>query len=193
MPYVQFPNGEVMGDSHLIYKHLVSTSQIKDLDADLTPVERVRAESFRIFIEEWAHWLRLWDLWIVNYYKARSYILSEGGLTFYPGQVIFGWMAYRNYKKNNYIQGFGRHSDEEISEFLKKAVEMMAIFIREETKLADVERPRLVQATLFGFLLCTYRVKNVSTITIGEITKYPELDNWTRKMAAKYFPEREFP
>jgi len=102
------------------------------LDADLTPVELVRAESFRIFIEEWAHWLRLWDLWIVNYYRARSYIFSQGGLTFYPGQVIFGWMAYRKQKKNNYIQGFGRHLDEEISEFVKRAVEMMAIFVRDE-------------------------------------------------------------
>jgi hypothetical protein len=182
-----------MGDSHLIYKHLVETKQIKDLDADLSPLEKLHAESFRVFLEEWAHWLRLWDLWIVNFYKARSYIFAEGGLTSYPLQLIVGWMSYRKYKKNNYIQGFGRHSDEEIKGFLATAVELMATFVREEKRLADVERPCLVQATLFGFLLCTYRCKQVSTITIDEMAKYPELEEWTRKMASKYYPEREFP
>ena len=95
--------------------------------------------------------------------------------------------------KNNKIQGFGVHSDEEITEFLVKAVELMATFVREEKRLADIERPCLVQATLFGFLLCTYRVKEVSTITLSEIGKYPELEAWTRNMAAKYYPGREFP
>jgi hypothetical protein len=182
-----------MGDSNLIYKYLVATNQIKDLDADLSPIEKLHAESFRILIEEWAHWLRLWDLWIVNYYKARSYIFAEGGLTWRPAQVVFGWLAYRKNRKNNKIQGFGVHNDKEITEFLVKAVELMATFVTEENRLADIERPCLVQATLFGFLLCTYRVKEVSTITVNEIGKYPELEAWTRKMAAKYYPEREFP
>ena len=182
-----------MGDSNLIYKHLVATKQIKDLDDDLTPIEKLHADSFRIFIEEWAHWLRLWDLWIVNYYKARSYIFAEGGLTWWPAQVVFGWYAYRKNNNKNKIQGFGVHSDEEITEFLSEAVGMMATFVREERRLADIERPCLVQATLFGFLLCTYRVKEVSTIAITEIGKYPELEAWTRSMAAKYYPEREFP
>lgn len=193
MPYVKFQNGEMMGDSNLIYKFCVETKQIKDLDADLSPIEKLHAESFRVFIEEWAHWLRLWDLWILNFYKARSYIFSEGGLKSYPGQVILGWMAYRKNKRNNYAQGFGRHTDKEIKEFLAKAIELMATFVREEKRLADIERPCLVQATLFGFLLCTYRVRQVSTVTLDEIGKYPELEAWTRNMASKYFPEREFP
>lgn len=182
-----------MGDSNLIYKHLVETKQINDLDADLSPLEKLHADIFRVFIEEWAHWLRLWDLWIVNYYKARPFMFTAGGVTWYPAQVILGWIAYRKNKKSNYAQGFGRHSDEEIKEFLAKAIETMATFVKGETRLADVEKPCLVQATLFGFLLCTYRVKEVSTITIKEIAKYPELEAWTRSMATKYFPEREFP
>jgi hypothetical protein len=182
-----------MGDSNLIYKHLVETKQIKDLDADLTPLEKLHADSFRVFIEEWAHFLRLWDLWILNYHKARTYIFAEGGLTWYSAQVIFGLIAYRKNKKTNYAQGFGRHSDEEIEGFLAEAIELMATFVREESRLADVERPCLVQATLFAFLLCTYRVKQVSTVTINKMGKYPELEVWTRKMASKYYPDREFP
>ena len=193
LPYVQFPNGEKMGDSNLIYKHLVATKQIVNLNAHLSPLESVHAESFRIFIEEWAHWLRLWDLWILNFPKARSFIFSEGGLTSYPAQVLVGWYAYRRQQKSNYTQGFGRHTDEEIKGFITEAAEMMATFVREERKLADVDQPCLVQATLFGFLLCTYRVRSVSTVWIAELARYPELEEWARKMANKYYPERAFP
>jgi hypothetical protein len=193
LPYIKFPNGEKMGDSNLIYKHLIANKTIPDLDADLSPIEKLHGESFRIFIEEWAHWLRIWDLWIVNFYKARSIISSAGGLTSYPAQVVFGWWMYRKNKKNNYVQGFGRHSDEDIKQFIVEAVEMMAMFVREEKRLADIENPCRVQATLFGFLLSVYRVRQVSTIWISEMEKFPELEAWTRNMATKYYPERTFP
>jgi len=193
LPYVEFSNGEKLGDSNLIYKHLVANNQIVDLNAHLSPVEKLHAESFRIFIEEWAHWLRLWDLWIVNFPKARSFIFSEGGLKSYPAQLVVGWFAYRKQRKSNYAQGFGRHSDEDIKGFIAEAAAMMATFVKEEAKLADVEQPCLVQATLFGFLLCTFRVKSVSTVWIAELARYPELEAWTRSIAAKYYPEREFP
>ena len=65
--------------------------------------------------------------------------------------------------------------------------------LREEKRSADIERLCLVQATLFWFLLRTYRVKEVSTITLNQIGKYPELEAWTRNMAPKYYPERELP
>jgi hypothetical protein len=176
----------------LIYKHLIANKVILDLDTDLSPIERLHRKSFRIFIEEWAHWLRLWDLWIVNIRKARSYIFSEGGLSSYPGQVVLRWLVYRK-NKNNYVQGFGRHSDEDIKQFMVEAVAMMATFVREEKRLADIERPCLVQATLFGFLWSVYRVRQVSTIWISEMEKLPELEVWTRNMASKYYPERTFP
>lgn len=182
-----------MGDSTLIYNYLVATNQMDDLDSDLSPIEQLHADSFRIFIKEWCHWLRLWDLWMTNYYEARSCIFSAGGVTSYPLQVLLGLYTYRTQKNNFYIQGFGRHTDDEIKSFIAQAAQMMATFVKEEDRLADIDRPCLVQATLFGFLMSMYRVKTVSTVWIPEMAKYPELETWTRKMATKYYPERAFP
>ena len=181
-----------MGDSNLIYKHFIAIGRIKDLDADLSPLEKLHADSFRTFIEEWAHWLRLWDIWTLNFYETRTFMFKASEIKSYPLQVLLGWLVVRKNKKDFYAQGLGRHSDAEIKQFIAEAVEMMAVFVREETRLADPERPCLVQATLFGFLSTTFFVRKISKVWSKELEKRPELEDWTRKMASKYFPEREF-
>jgi hypothetical protein len=67
--------------------------------------------------------------------------------------------TYRTQKNNFYVQGFGRHTDDEIKSLIAQAVQMMATFVKEEDRLADIDRPCLVQATFFGFLMSMYRVK----------------------------------
>jgi glutathione S-transferase len=193
LPYVKFPHGKIMGDSNLIYKHLISEKKIDDLDDDLTPLEKLHANTFRIFVEEWAHWLRIWDLWILNFYKTRPFLLGVAGMTSYPLQVMVGWYAYRRNKTMLYEQGVGRHSEEDIKGFIAEAAGLMATFINEEPRLADVGRPCLVQASLFGLLLSLYRARSCSTAWKAELDKRPELERWTRKMAQKYYPERPFP
>ena len=183
-----------MGDSNLIYKHLISEKKIDDLDGNLTSLEKLHANSFRMFIEELAHWLRIWDLWILNFYQTRPFLLGVAGMTWYPLQVmVVGWYAYRRNKTMLYEQGVGRHSEDEIKGFVTEAAGLMTTFINEETRLADVERPCLVQASLFGFLMSLYRARNCSTAWKEELEKQPELERWTRKMATKYYPERPFP
>ena len=120
-------------------------------------------------------------------------MFSQAGITSYPLQVLLGWYSWRRHRNSFYIQGFGRHSEAEIERFIVEAVEMMAVFVREETRLSDPERPCLVQATLFGFLLTTYLVKEVSRVFVKELEKWPELETWTRRMASKYYPERKYP
>ena len=186
------PSGELLGDSNLIYRHLLKTKKIDDLDAHLSSMERLHANSFRIFIEEWATWLKGWDLWIYNFEKARGMLLSASGLTWYPAQVVLGWWIKRNGKNSAWAQGIGRHSDDEIKQFIAEAAEMMATFVREEM-LSDVTRPCVAQASLFGFLLGVYRVRIDTAVWLNALSEYPEIEAWTKRMQVKYFPERVFP
>lgn len=181
-----------MGDSNLIYKHLIATKKIDDLDADLSRVEKLHSDSFRIFIEEWVHWLRIWDLWILNFYNTRPFLLGVSGIHSYPLQVLVGAWAYRVSKNMLWTQGVGRHSEEEIKGFITEAAELIVAFLREEKRLTDVERPCLVQATLFGLLMSLFRAKSCSTAWKAELDRYPEMESWTRSMAKKWYPERAF-
>ena|SRR5579859_4475967 len=192
LPYVKFPSGTIMGDSNLIYKHLISSSQITDLDSDLTPIQKVHANSFRIFIEEYCHWLRLYDLWIANYIKTRTFCLSVVGIKSYILQVLIGWYARRQTQAALFAQGIGRHSEADVGVFIKEAVEIIAGFIKED-ELAQVGKESLMQASLFGFLLSLFLARHVSSMWIRELDKYPHIEQWTREMSRKYYPERTFP
>lgn len=193
LPYVKFPSsGTIMGDSNLIYKHLISSGKIKDLDAHLTPLQKVHANAFRIFIEEYCHWLRLYDLWIANFVKTRPFCLSVVGIKSYILQVLIGWYARRQTRAALFAQGIGRHSEEEVGVFIKEAVEIIAGFI-EGDELAKVGKETLAQASLFGLLLSLFLARHVSSMWIKELDKYPHIEQWTRKMAFKYYPERAFP
>lgn len=181
-----------MGDSNLIYKHLISEDKICDLDSHLTPLQNAHATSVRIFIEEYAHWLRLYDLWIANFVKTRTFCLSVVGIKSWVLQVMIGWYARRQQMAALHAQGIGRHSEEEVGMFTAEAVKVIAEFIKED-ELASVGKPNLVQASLFGLLMSLYLARHVSTLWMRELVKYPEIERWTRDMSQKYYPERPFP
>ena len=181
-----------MGDSNLIYKHLINEDKVADLDEHLSPLQKVHATSFRVFIEEYAHWLRLYDLWIANFVKTRTFCLSVVGIKSWVLQVMIGWYARRQQMAALYAQGIGRHSEEEVGVFTAEAVKVIAGFIKED-ELAAAGKPNLVQASLFGLLMSLYLARHVSSLWMRELTKYPEIEQWTREMSQKYYPERTFP
>lgn len=140
IPYVAIPIPDEpvdsitkMGDSTLIIKHLIQRGTVPDLNAWLSPEDKVKDLALRALLEDKLcffhvrystsvfeasrYWQLTWNMaqmrerWMENYYTMRDHVLSSIP---WPVRVVVGQLIYRNARATLYGQGTLRFTKEEV-------------------------------------------------------------------------------
>ncbi|RVE51533.1 hypothetical protein evm_003803 [Chilo suppressalis] len=148
LPFVEL-NGEEIADSAFIIKDL-SEKYNKDLDAALTPEQRVVAHAMISMIENHLSWVILW--WRAKYpdsvIKGYQVNLQNALNTSLPNPILnffYKLTSGRKGMKKAKAHGIGVHSQEEIIEFGKNDLRVLSdylsdrpFFFGDEPTLLDV-------------------------------------------------------
>ncbi|CAG9781993.1 unnamed protein product [Diatraea saccharalis] len=148
LPFVEL-NGEEIADSAFIIKEL-SEKYNKDLDAALTPEQRVVAHAMISMIENHLSWVILW--WRAKYpdsvIKGYQVNLQNALNTRLPNPILnfcYKLTSGRKGMKKAKAHGIGVHSQEEIIEFGKNDLRVLSdylsdrpFFFGDEPTLLDV-------------------------------------------------------
>ncbi|XP_059055348.1 failed axon connections [Achroia grisella] len=148
LPFVEL-NGEEIADSAFVIKEL-SEKYNKDLDAALTPEQRVVAHAMISMIENHLSWVILW--WRAKYpdsvIKGYQVNLQNALNTRLPNPILnfcYKFTSGRKGMKKAKAHGIGVHSQDEILEFGKNDLRVLSdllsdrpFFFGDEPTLLDV-------------------------------------------------------
>ncbi|XP_041987320.1 failed axon connections [Aricia agestis] len=148
LPFIEL-NGEEIADSAFIIKEL-SEKNNKDLDAGLTPEQRVISHAMISMIENHLSWVILW--WRAKYpdsvIKGYQVNLQNALNTRLPNPILnfcYKFTSGRKGMKKAKAHGIGVHSQEEILEFGKNDLRVLSdllsdkpFFFGDEVTLLDV-------------------------------------------------------
>ncbi|KAI1729662.1 outer mitochondrial membrane transport complex protein [Ditylenchus destructor] len=189
IPFVEV-NGRQFADSNHIIDTLASLFNLS-IDKNLNTKERAEARAITILIEE--------SLFrCLQYDRGHGFewvSTDKGFLPYFSGikkilyQKIFAKKLISGIKRTVTVQGYGRHSEEEINEIAKKDLSALSTFLGDKRYLFG-DRPSTVDATLFGHLVqFTDPPLHSDKIKPFMEQNTPNLVEFIKRMKADFWPD----
>jgi len=150
---------EILSDSTLIPKALVSKNLMHDLNARLSAKDRATDLAIRSLLEDKLHYCNIKERWVDNFYTMRDFVMANIP---WPMRVVVGNLAYRGNVRKLNDQGMGRFSDDEIRGFRREIWESVNAFLDDGRKKArgeecwwvlGGEKPTDADATVYGYVV----------------------------------------
>ncbi len=149
IPYVDFGDGKMLGDSQLIIEVLEKQLGTRALDAGLSPRDAALGHVTRRTIEEGYYFIGLYNRWLTD--EGFPAVRDEFK-KFVPGFVLP--LVRRDFKKKLHGQGTGRHSPDEVTAFGVADFAAVAELLGDRPFFFG-EAPRVVDCVLYAFLEAT--------------------------------------
>lgn len=128
IPYVEH-EGQLIGDSTLIIKHLLAHGVIPTGDADgLTPGDRARDLAVRALLEDKLYFYGTREKWCDNYQTMIAGVLAAVPWFVRP---LVGMLVYSKVSRTLDGQGTGLLSEEEVAMFKEEAWEALNALLSE--------------------------------------------------------------
>ncbi len=148
LPYID-DGGKLVADSHLIISYLRAKYD-SPLDKGLSREQRAIATLVGKSLDEQLYWCLVYSRWI------RADTWPQVKATFFnplpaPVRIIISSIARHKVKRSLYLQGFGRHSDEEILLMTTETLQALADLLGDKRYFLG-EQPSTLDATAYGFL-----------------------------------------
>ncbi len=148
LPFID-DGGKRVADSHLIINYLRAQYD-SPLDKGLSREQRAIATLVGKSLDEQLYWCLVYSRWI----RADTWPLVKA--TFFnplpaPMRTIISSIARHKVKRSLYLQGFGRHRDEEILLMTTEMFQALADLLGDKRYFFG-ERPSTLDATAYGFL-----------------------------------------
>ena len=163
----------LLGDSTIITSNLISTGQLDDLNAHLTPAQKASDLALRALLQDRLYMLTEHEKWScggqtnpatkgLNFYVERDHVLAPIS---WPLRVVVGMLAWRWNWFKLYAVGAGRLTGEERRLAVEEGWDAVAGLLRESwdrkgEKVGEPfwmlggEGPTECDATVFGFVVC---------------------------------------
>jgi glutathione S-transferase len=183
-PWIEDGNLRV-GDTEMILEHIRRTRG-KELDRDLSPVERARGHVLRRMLEEHYHQVFEYELMVLDdgFAEVRKQIDAQAPALLRP---IVAPLVRRAFKRHLFERGIARHSAHEVEAMGRADVDALAAWLGgREWFIAD--GPTKADATAFGLLAVSIR----SALPTPVCTYARSMDNLVAFVArglARWFPE----
>lgn len=113
--------GEKVADSTFIIRYLVDAGLSRDLDAELTAVQRAESRAWQVYMEEMVYPCVVYERWMI---KENYDTISQTAFAAIPWLLIPLVAAYfhRRISQGLNGKGVGQHSVEEVRSILRGAV-----------------------------------------------------------------------
>ncbi len=183
-PYIK-DDSEVIADTTFIRMHIEKKYGF-DFDAGLNAYESGVAWSVEKMLEDHLYWVLINDRWVndENFNKGPRTFFNAAPALIRPiivkmirGKVIKGTKAH----------GMGRHSDEQIHQLAKRAIDSLAGILG-DNKFFMGDKICGVDATAFAWLV-TLSCKHFNTPVIGMIDGHQNLAQYRDRIQAQFFPD----
>ncbi|EDV22784.1 uncharacterized protein TRIADDRAFT_28248 [Trichoplax adhaerens] len=147
LPWIEV-NGEQIDDSNFCVKHLENLFTVH-LDSHLNSQELAISYAFWKMLEENTYWVILYDRWVSNYTTFKSEFLQDS----YPSilRSLAPAVLQKNYKKQLFAQGMGRHHPEEVYTIGRKDLMALSEFLDDKTFMMG-DKPCTLDAVAFAVI-----------------------------------------
>ena len=184
LPYID-DDGTIIADSTFIRMHLERKYRI-DFDQGLSPAERGVAWAFEKMCEDHLYWAGLHARWMVdeNFDKGPRKFFDQVAAPLRPLVVT---MARRQFRRNLWEHGMGRHTRAEMDQLAARDIDAIADFLAEKPYLM-AETPCGADATVFPFMahaLCPLFATAIRTCAEHK----SNLVTYRDRLMAQYFPD----
>jgi len=88
LPYITLDSGsskQTIADSHFIIRHLIKEGRVKDLDAELTPVQKAESRAWQAYIDELVYPAAVWTRFA---YPENLEILKQEAFANTPADTV---------------------------------------------------------------------------------------------------------
>lgn len=180
---------EKLADSSLIVRYL-QERYLDPLDRNLTAHDRARGHAIQTMLEEHLYFVMLWQRWISD---AGWRIVEPAFFGKIPPGVrqLLRLYIRRQFKRNLWGQGIGRHSPDQIDEFGVTDIHALAELLGDNQYILGDE-PRSFDASAFGFLVNIVEFP-LDTQTRMAALAHDNLVAYVARMKSRYFPELTLP
>jgi glutathione S-transferase len=183
LPYID-DNGDIVADSTFIRLHIVKKYGF-DFYAGLSSRERAIAWAFEKMCEDHLYWAGLHARWMVdaNFDKGPRQFFDAAPAPLRPLVVL---MARRQFRRNLWGHGMGRHTTAEMEQLAARDIDAIADFLAEKPYLMG-EVPCSADATVFPFMahaLCPLFETAIRT----RAEQRPNLVAYCDRLMKRYFP-----
>ena len=200
IPYIEYSSipsqtPECIADSTLISKTLSERGVTRDLNANLTSLQRGQDLAIRALFEEKLYFFTGHERWVKNYYTMRDHVLWAIP---YPLRVVIGNLAYRGNVRKMYEQGSGRFSDAEISAFVEEIWAGVSGILEESRRgvkeddcfwVLGGQEPTEADSTVFGFVISMLVCDAAPQTRALVKSKFPVVVEYAERIHRKWFPD----
>ncbi|KAL1800513.1 hypothetical protein ACET3X_000855 [Alternaria dauci] len=199
IPYLELSRpgapSEILADTTLITKELVSRGLLSDMNAALAARHVAYDLGVRALLEEKLFFYNSRERWIDNYYTMRDYVLAKVP---FPQRIISGNLAYRAIVRKLQDQGTGRFSDDEIRSFRTEIWDTVNGLLEDSRASANDSdcfwvlgghKPTEADATLFGFTVSALVADAGPESRELVKTKCPAVVDYATRIHHRYFPD----
>lgn len=184
LPYIA-DDGEIIADSTFIRLHIEKTYGF-DFDAGLSRQERGIAWAFEKMCEDHLYWAGVHARWMVdaNFDKGPRQFFNAAPA---PLRPLIARMARRQFKRNLWGHGMGRHTIAEMEELAARDIDAMADFMGEKPYLMG-DTPCGADAAVFPMIahgLCPLFDTAIRTRAAAR----PNLVAYNNRLMQQYFPD----
>ncbi|NKB37141.1 MAG: glutathione S-transferase family protein [Gammaproteobacteria bacterium] len=147
LPYI-VDDGKAIGDSNFIIDYL-KDKHGDSLDAGLSPEQKAVSRAFIKMMDENLYWCIVQSRWLGELWPD---IKQEffGNMP-QPLKTLVPAMARRSVKKTLFLQGLGRHSEQELLEIAQKDIQALSDYLGNKQYFLS-DKPTTLDVTAFAFL-----------------------------------------
>ncbi len=182
LPFID-DDGKIVADSHLIINYL-HKQYGSPLDEGLSREQRAMATLVGKSLDEQLYWCLVYSRWV----RPDTWPLVKE--TFFnavpaPMRGIVCWVAQRRVKRSLYLQGFGRHSDEEILAMTTEMFQALSDLLGDKTYFLG-EKPSTLDATAYGFL-CEFILSDIHNSFSERARRFDNLVRYCGRIRDEYY------
>ncbi len=188
-PYISH-EGRLIGDATLLLPHLRRRYDV-DPDSHLGARERAVARATRRMLKEHFYWVIVHGRWVPEAgYAQYLAILSDALPHALPLELRQQIVASHREPLLAQLdaQGLGRHSPDEVAELGKEDLDALATLLGSDAFFFG-DQPSTLDVTAYASLTNVIDVAVDSPIKVAALA-HPNLVAHTRRMQARFFPER---
>ncbi len=151
LPFVVFENGESMGDSHMIIRHLCDTKNI-DMNAHLSDEQKATSHAFCRMLDEATYFVALYSRWVdepgfsvvrdIFFAPVPAFLRGRISEKFRQGKI-----------KALYRQGTGRHSREDIYAAGARDMNALSTLLGDDEWFFGSSKPTLLDIWAHAFVI----------------------------------------
>ncbi len=180
--------GTIVADSHLIINYL-RKQYGSPLDEELSSEQHAIATLVGKSLDEYLYWCLVYGRWVRDDTWPLIKQAFFDSMPF-PLRNIVPMIARNQVKRALYLQGLGRHSNEEILAMATEMFQALSDLLDDRVYLLG-EQPSTLDATAFAFL-CEFMLSDIRNPFSERARSFENLVRYCERIKDEYYAESAF-